>query len=71
MFAQKFWIRILIKILLFYQTYDLLNDYFNYHFIYKLDFDISSKIQPSITICIEEKYNNQHHQYWENNVIAK
>ena len=56
MFCRKFLTYVPILLLFFYQLYDLIEDYFNYNYSIELEFDTSSKILPSITVCIEDKY---------------
>ena len=60
MLGEKLLIRIPILILFVYQFYDLIDNYFRYDYSFQLDFDTSSKILPSITICLEEKNNFTH-----------
>ena len=63
MFIQKS-IKISILILFFYQFYDLIYDYFKYNYTLKFDFDTSSRILPSITICIDKKHDSS--DMWKN-----
>ena len=56
MFEIKFTSRIILDILFIYQLYDIFNDYLHYNYSIELNFDDNSKILPSVTVCIEEKY---------------
>ena len=61
MFEIKFSQKIILYILFIYQMYDIFNDYFQYNYSIELDFDVNSRTLPSITICIDEKYDSTQH----------
>ena len=56
MYLRKLLTRLPILLLFSYQFYDMIYDYSQYHFTIELSLESSSRILPSITICIEDKY---------------
>ena len=67
MFEIKISSRIILYILFIYQLYDIFNDFFHYNYSIELNFGITPRILPSITICIDKKH-NLHNKYpnWKN-----
>ena len=66
MYFPKLLTRLPILLLFSYQFYDMIYDYFQYHYTIELSFEISSRILPSITICMENK-----HEISTNNKILR
>ena len=56
MHFRKLLTRLPILLLFSYQFYDMIYDYFQYNYTIELSFESSSRILPSITVCIEDKY---------------
>ena len=56
MFQIKLSAKIFFYILFFYQLYDLFNDYFHYDYSIELSFYLYPATLPSVTICINKKY---------------
>ena len=65
MFEIKLSLRIIFYILFIYQLYDTINDYFHYKYSIELNLDVSSRILPSITVCIDEDHEIKS-EYWKN-----
>ena len=67
MFGLKLSSRIIFDILFIYQLYDIFNDHFHYKYSIELDFDVNSRILPSITICIDKRHDSSYlWKHWKN-----
>ena len=56
MFQIKLSSKIFLYILFVYQIYDLFKNYFQYNYSIELSFNVYPPTLPSVTICIDEKY---------------
>ena len=68
MFELKLSLKIIFYILFIYQLFDKTKDYFHYNYSIELNLEVSSRILPSITVCIGKKHkdNLENWKNWEN-----
>ena len=58
--------KIILYILFLYQSYHLFQDYVDYKYSIELDFDVISRTLPSITVCIDKRYDLLNTDEWKN-----